>query len=197
MELLHRHLDQAGIPHAFGGALALAYCTQEPRATADIDLNVFVAPARARDVFEALPAGVTATDEHASRVLRDGQVRLRWEETPVDLFFAYHAFHEDASARVRVVRFAATEIPVLDCGDLVVFKAIFGRPQDWVDIEKVLEAGATELEDPLERLQALLGPDDPACTRLASIGAPTLDEDEPYKRVFGSPSEASRNDTSR
>ncbi len=31
----------SSIPHAFGGALALAYYA-EPRATIDIDLNVFV-----------------------------------------------------------------------------------------------------------------------------------------------------------
>jgi hypothetical protein len=34
-------LSRAGIPHAFGGALALAYYAT-PRATIDIDLNVFL-----------------------------------------------------------------------------------------------------------------------------------------------------------
>src|SRR5947209_7381077 len=37
------------IPHAFGGALALAYYA-EPRATIDIDLNVFVPVDRYPDV---------------------------------------------------------------------------------------------------------------------------------------------------
>jgi hypothetical protein len=36
---IDRALDD--VPHAFGGALALAYYA-EPRATVDIDLNVFV-----------------------------------------------------------------------------------------------------------------------------------------------------------
>jgi hypothetical protein len=35
------------VPHAFGGALALAYYTEDPRGTDDIDLNVFVAVERA------------------------------------------------------------------------------------------------------------------------------------------------------
>lgn len=39
---VHDALDSAGLSHAFGGALALAWCVPEPRATADIDLNVFV-----------------------------------------------------------------------------------------------------------------------------------------------------------
>ena len=37
---VHDHLIGAGVEHAFGGALALAYYA-EPRATADVDVNVF------------------------------------------------------------------------------------------------------------------------------------------------------------
>jgi hypothetical protein len=37
----------AEIPHAFGGALALAYYA-EPRATVDIDINVFIPATEAR-----------------------------------------------------------------------------------------------------------------------------------------------------
>ena len=43
----------AKIPHAIGGALALAYYA-EPRATIDIDLNVFVPPERWEEVVGAL-----------------------------------------------------------------------------------------------------------------------------------------------
>lgn len=41
IEAVHRSLEQAGIPHAFGGAFALAYYGA-PRETKDIDVNVFV-----------------------------------------------------------------------------------------------------------------------------------------------------------
>ena len=40
---IHYTLAQAGIPHAFGGALSLAWCTPMARGTVDIDLNLFVA----------------------------------------------------------------------------------------------------------------------------------------------------------
>ena len=43
----------AEIPHAFGGALALAYYA-EPPATIDIDLNLFVPAERFCDVAEPL-----------------------------------------------------------------------------------------------------------------------------------------------
>ncbi len=48
----------AVVPHAFGGALALAYYA-EPRATIDIDLNVFVPAERFADVLTPL-AGLGA-----------------------------------------------------------------------------------------------------------------------------------------
>jgi hypothetical protein len=34
---LHRALDDCGVPHAFRGAIALAYWTLEPRGAIDID----------------------------------------------------------------------------------------------------------------------------------------------------------------
>ncbi len=184
--VLHRGLDQARVAHAFGGALALAYCTAEPRATVDIDLNVFVTPEKAGDVFAAMPSGVVTSQRDEAVALERGQVRIPWGDTPIDLFFAYHQFHTDAAARSRVVPFGSIEIPVLDCGDLVVFKAIFGRPQDWVDIQNVISSGGVDPSDPLDRLEALLGREDPAWQRLASVGAAT-DESEPYRRAFGSP----------
>ena len=36
---IHQALDAAQLPHAFGGALALAWCTQRARGTIDIDVN--------------------------------------------------------------------------------------------------------------------------------------------------------------
>jgi len=65
-------LDAARIDWALGGALALAYATEEPRATRDIDVNVFVPATEAPAVLAALPAGVahgTADQEAALAVV--------------------------------------------------------------------------------------------------------------------------------
>ena len=71
VEAIHRALSQAKIPHAFGGALALAYYT-EPRATIDIDINVFVTPSEGGAVQAALaPLGVRITELPTSYTLRD------------------------------------------------------------------------------------------------------------------------------
>jgi hypothetical protein len=187
VSLLHRSLDAAGIPHAFGGAIALAFCTADPRATADIDVNVFLSPEAAPDVFAALPDGV-AHRENDVAVARDrGQRRLDWETTPVDLFFAYHAFHTQAQSRSRAVGFLGEPLPVLDCADLVVFKAISNRPRDWVDIDAVIASGGAELEVALDRLEGLLGKDSAEYGRLEMTGSPQADGFAVYRRAFGTP----------
>lgn len=53
MHAIHRALDDAGLAHAVGGALALAWCTERDRGTIDIDLNVFVGTERTAAVLEA------------------------------------------------------------------------------------------------------------------------------------------------
>jgi hypothetical protein len=154
---LHQSLDAAGVPHAFGGAIALAYCTGEPRGTIDIDLNVFVQTAEAERIFDDLPEGVTTSAADVAAAVADGQVRLFWDGTPVDLFFSYHRFHRDVAQRVRSVPFADNLIPVLSCEDLLVFKALFARTKDWADIEAMAATDALDVRVACERVASLLG----------------------------------------
>lgn len=166
---VHHALDDAGHPHAFGGAIALAYCTAEPRGTRDIDVNVFAEPGRAREVLGVLPDGVAVTDADVRLVERDGQVRLWWEDTPLDLFFDVHDFHAEVAVGVRDVPFLGEHIPVLGCFALVVFKALYGRTRDWADIEGVVEIGAVDCREALSRVRGLLGDDHPSTARLAGL----------------------------
>ncbi len=122
---VHDSLESAGVPHAFGGALALAYHTNEVRATKDIDVNIFVVPHDVERVFVSLPDGVSWSTADADAIRRDGQVRLWWDDTPVDLFFDLHEIHQQAADHVRRVPFAGTELPVLGSTELTVFKMMF------------------------------------------------------------------------
>ena len=65
----------AAIPHAFGGALALAYYA-EPRTTIDIDLNLFVPVDRYPDVAAPLVALGAAADDPAVAELVAAMDRL-------------------------------------------------------------------------------------------------------------------------
>jgi hypothetical protein len=154
-------LTNARIPHAFGGALALAYCTEDPRGTRDIDINAFVPASSSEPVLAALPAGVRIPAGTAARVAADGQIRLWWDDTPVDLFFDYAPLHAEAARNSREVPFAGRNIRILGPIELVLFKALFDRPKDWVDIGTVVAAGAMSKGVVRRRLVALLGAADP------------------------------------
>lgn len=162
-------LSRARLPHAFGGALALAYYA-EPRSTVDIDVNVFVEPTAAERVEDALgPLGVTPNPDRAA-LQRDGQSRWRWDQTPVDLFFNNDPIHDAMSKRTRRVPFGETQIPILSPEHLLLCKVAFDRPKDWLDIKQMLlltpEIDAGEIEPWLERL---LDEGDPRRPRLKAL----------------------------
>jgi hypothetical protein len=166
---IDRALGAARIPHAIGGALALAYYA-EPRATIDVDVNVFVATGRWPDVREALvPLGVDVTIDE-QELERDGQVRLWWDRNPVDLFFSYDPFHDEMRRAARKVPFAGETIPILSPEHLTVCKAMFDRPKDWLDIEQILVATSPLDLDEIEGwLHRMVGESNPRLQRLRDL----------------------------
>jgi hypothetical protein len=167
---LHAALEAAAIPHAFGGALALAWCTDEPRGTVDVDLNVLVGPDAAAAALAALPAGVSWSAADLEAIARDGQVRLRWDRTPVDLFFDTTGYHLGLGGRLRREPFGGLEaVPFLGCTDLAVFKAFFDRTKDWADLEAMVAVGSIDVDDVADVVAELLGDDDPRLGRLRSL----------------------------
>jgi len=166
---IHRALEQARVPHAFGGALALAWCTQRPRGTSDIDLNVFLQGGELDRLLDALPEGIRASSDERSLLERDGQARLHWSDTPVDVFLDTTPFHRDALLRVVHHEFAGASVPFLSCTDLAVFKAFFDRTKDWADLEEMVEVGSLDHERALGVLVSYLDVDDPRIRRLRSL----------------------------
>ncbi len=158
------------IPHAFGGAIALAYYAT-PRATIDIDVNVFVDVGAADDVLGVIEGlgGEPISPEERVRLDRDEQARVHWEATPIDLFFSYDAFHESCLERRREFPFSEGQsIHVLSAEDLVIFKVIFDREKDWRDIAEVLFAMSGEFDSDYVEGWAgrILGPGDAREARL-------------------------------
>jgi len=138
---LERAFLEAGIPHAFGGAQALAYYGSV-RATLDIDVHVFLPVAEAERVFAVLGSLGAAVENPGLRklVARDEQVRVRWEGTAVDLFFAYDPLHRSSFQRRRRVDFYGDPIHILSAEDLITYKASFDREKDWRDIASIVYA---------------------------------------------------------
>ncbi len=169
---IHDRLRVAKIPHAIGGALALAYYA-EPRATIDIDVNVFVPVSKWKKVIEALEAlGVDASELDPTALERDGQCRLWWNDNAVDLFFANEEIHDEMRKQVRRVPFADESLPILAPEHLAICKAMFDRPKDWIDIEQMLVAtedlDVATVEDWLTRMA---GDDDSRLQRLRELKA--------------------------
>lgn len=166
---VHEALDNADLPHAFGGALALAWCTGRARGTIDIDINVFVDSGQCEAVFDALPQAVQVGSAELKAALREGQVRLWWEKTPVDLFLNTTDFHLAAAKRVRWETFMDQDVPFLSCFDLAVFKAFFNRTKDWADLEEMQAAGTLEINAVIAELIAMLGTDDERMEKLEQL----------------------------
>lgn len=180
---LHGALSDALIPHAFGGAIALVYYG-EPRATVDIDINVFVKS----DGFEALKpvlesAGVEV-DVAPSVVDRDGQFSGYWKRTRVDIFLSYDAVHEAMRVQARTVPFEGTEIPILSPEHLVVCKVVFDRSKDWFDLEPMM-AGVPylDVEEILKWLDHIVGESDPRYQRAKEMLALRKPATEPNSPI--------------
>lgn len=170
--VIHEALDEAKVPYALGGALALAYYA-DPRATIDIDINVFVPTEDWRRVIDALEAlGVDSSSLDPTALGRDGQCRLWWGDNAVDLFFAYDPIHDDMRKHARQVPFAGVVVRILGPEHLAICKAMFDRRKDWLDIEQMLIA-TDELDVPeIERwLERMVGDDDPRAQRLRELSA--------------------------
>ncbi len=167
---IHDSLETAELRHRFGGAIALAYCIEDPRGTRDLDLNIFVPPASAHLALRSLPDAVEVKPEDMKFAERDGQVRVWWDGTPIDVFLSSLPLHEVVASRLAWVPLAGRTIPVVDCASLVVFKALVDRKKDWVDIEAVAQTSAAAIAVAAETVAELVPDGDPRVAQLRALG---------------------------
>lgn len=141
-------LDADGLPYAIGGALALGFYAP-PRATVDVDVNIFVSPVR--QLGRALKAlervgFVAEGDRHTvSRQAREeGQFRGTVAGLRVDVFVPALRYYRELEQRRRHVVLLGRPLWILGPEDLVVLKMMFFRRKDLADVEAVVrDAGPT------------------------------------------------------
>lgn len=171
---VHNLLTRSCPAHAFGGALALAYYA-EPRATVDIDVNVFLPDADSPSVIAALATLGYKPEQAPEEAIPISGIRLRrsTDPFPLDLFLPLGPAYEEIATRVRLWPFGPDRIklPFLSPEDLAVFKLSFGRDKDWVDLRQIVRSGLALDIDYIERqLIALRGPTVyPRLARLRSL----------------------------
>jgi hypothetical protein len=132
-------------------------------------VNVFAEVGRTREVFTALPGGVEWSEEDVVQTETEGQVRLWWAGTPVDVFLNTTEFHDQVATRIRTESFAGSDVPFLSCTDLTVVGAFLNRTRDWADLEEMAVAGSLDLDQVLGALVRCPGTDDDRIGRLRSL----------------------------
>ncbi|MHB8576106.1 MAG: nucleotidyl transferase AbiEii/AbiGii toxin family protein [Dehalococcoidia bacterium] len=156
-------LAAGNVPHAFGGATALAF-HGIPRYTHDIDINIALPAGDHPRVLDCL-ASLFPLDDRARaerELMHIAQTRLRWRDVPIDLFFANTPYHDALAQRTHAVEYAGTRLPVVSAEDLIILKAAFNRGKDWLDIENVFRVQQQHLDVPYIRywLATFSEPDD-------------------------------------
>jgi hypothetical protein len=140
-------LESAGLPYAIGGSMSLGIWG-EPRATNDIDVNVFVTPDRFDAVTAALEsAGVTVDREQARSGMMDGGQFVAWDGPwRVDVYTPSIEFSWEAAKTRKQAAFAGRPRWFLSAEAIAVFKLLYFRPKDAVDLERLLAVRGDRLD---------------------------------------------------
>ena len=158
-------LDAAGLPYAIGGALALSYYTP-PRATLDVDINIFIAVPGEIDKALACLTECGFEPENLSTLHRmageDGQFRGHIGGMRVDVFVPAIDYYAALEGRRRQVLIAARPGWILGPEDLAVLKMMFFRRKDLADVDILVHAQGANLDLAAVRSQLvdLMGDDD-------------------------------------
>jgi predicted nucleotidyltransferase len=141
LRALERWLRAEKISHVFIGGIAIGF-VGKPRTTRDVDAIVLLGDRPVRRFVESAEAGgFPARISDATTFAQRSRVfLLRHSDSGVDIDLSAGAlpFEEETIRRARRVPVGRLTVPVATPEDLVILKAIAGRPQDIADISGLL-----------------------------------------------------------
>lgn len=177
---LARALDRAGVPYAIGGAIAYGLWG-DPRGTQDVDLNLFVGDDGLDRALDALVGvGLSIDRAAAHRAHAEGDVLIgSFDGMRVDLFTPSIPFSWEAGSTAVRVAGPLGEAAYLSAEATAVFKLLFFRSKDLVDLEKLVAVQGDDLDRAYVRrwLVDMMGEDDvrvEAWDRLCAAGPSPL-----------------------
>lgn len=147
IRVLATALDGAGIEYAIGGALALGIWA-EPRGTRDIDLALYHDRARVTELFELFERAGSVIERDTCRWRLDtsGYFEFELHGIRVDVFVADCILYERARPRRVQVDLGGGPVSFWSAEDLILFKLLFFRGKDKVDIESILAVRGNRLD---------------------------------------------------
>lgn len=165
-------LEAASLPYGIGGALALGVWGF-PRATKDVDIDIFVAPENLGPVFAALrSAGCEVEDASAAaQALDRGDFQAWAGSMRVDVFVPSIPFYESIRRRVRTAELEGRPAFFISPEDLAVMKFLFFRAKDLIDVERLVAFGAATFDRSYvgASLTEIVGADDSRVVRWGQL----------------------------
>jgi len=166
-------LERAGMKTAIGGAIAFGFWGP-PRGTKDVDLNVFVGESRFEELLATLERGGCApkldredwTPEDRLELLRrltEGDVAVVYKDhMRVDVFVPSIDFYSEAERTLKEVPLRGRRVLVLSAESITIFKLLFFRDKDLVDVRRLvaLQGPALDRAYVRDQLVSMVGPDD-------------------------------------
>jgi len=137
---LHLFLGDLGAPYAIIGGVAVQHWG-DPRFTQDVDLTVVAPPEGSAKLTQQILERFSARIPDAAAFARRNRVILVRASNgcPVDISLGVPGYEE--SVMLRVVDYEmdpGRSIRICSAEDLVIHKAVAGRPQDIRDIEGIV-----------------------------------------------------------
>jgi hypothetical protein len=134
-------LEAAKAPYLVIGGVAVSLIGR-PRVTADVDAVVLLPEADWENLARAGKSfGMVPRLEDALAFARKARILLMHHQPSgidVDVAFGALPFEEEAISRAVSTKVASLTLPLPTPEDLIVMKAVAGRPTDWGDIEGIL-----------------------------------------------------------
>jgi hypothetical protein len=137
---IHQLLVARGVPYAIIGGVALQYWG-DPRVTLDLDVTVLPSQGREAEVASALVASFAPRIPDAVAFAAQQRILLLRSVSgcPVDVSFGLPGYEESVIARAATVDLGdGRSVRVCSAEDLIIHKAVAGRPQDLMDIEGII-----------------------------------------------------------
>lgn len=140
-------LFSSGIDYAIGGALALNLWGPA-RGTRDVDINLFIQPDALADAFAALESAGVNLDRATCRrrAEREGMFVGDYDGMRIDVFVPSIDFSWVAAASRVTVQTDRGPIDFLSAEALAVFKLLFYRPKDLVDLSNLVALQRDDLD---------------------------------------------------